>query len=201
MHAAALTKRVSRQSIATKLESERLMVSLLDNVEGPSFSRDKCNAEAIPRLCRPARRHNGLVCCSENRGDEVFFARSQVARQDPAGFGIASRDRPGITDVANAEDDLLELLDRFVVRGLEGHGEHRGVEVRERLCWRSSQIGAQTRLKIHQHVESTAHRDSTSTNVLFFNTLNRAIEESDRAVVERDHELDARRAHQRLLLV
>jgi hypothetical protein len=33
MHAAALTKRVSRQSIATKLESERLMMSLLDDVE------------------------------------------------------------------------------------------------------------------------------------------------------------------------
>jgi hypothetical protein len=33
MHAAELTKRVSRQNIATKLESERLMVSLLDDAE------------------------------------------------------------------------------------------------------------------------------------------------------------------------
>jgi hypothetical protein len=39
--AAELTKSVSRQSIATKLESERLMVFLLDDEERKPSSRDQ----------------------------------------------------------------------------------------------------------------------------------------------------------------
>src|SRR5436309_1386294 len=96
---------------------------------------------------------------------------TQIAGKEHLRLSIAVDDSPGVADISQARDDFRKLLARSDVRGLESHGEHCRVEIREGGCGLAANIGAQAGLQVHDNVDSALDCYSAADFIVFADAL------------------------------